>query len=284
MKSMNEQLEIDVILSGNMRSGTTSLNYYCSQHPEIYTPEEKETRFFEEDERYQKGINEYLRFFTSYDGDEKVASFVGRPYKEEVPRRIERDLGSVQFVFIVRNPVEWVHSMYYFGMSVGIFDVSRISFGEFIRSSEHKWSDIIMSHAKHLNYLRRYEERFGSESMICILLGDLAEHPHQTMSDVYDFIGVDSRFSPNVDVQNRTQNVRFPKMHRIVQTLWTPMKNVLPAGALSSIRSVVKNTLFSADAERPDMSKADRAYLNRYYDEHNRRLEQWLGRDLTHWT
>jgi hypothetical protein len=281
---MNEHLEIDVILSGNMRSGTTSLNYYCSQHPEIYTPEEKETRFFEEDERYQKGLNEYFKFFNGYDGEETVASFVGRPYKEEVPRRIKRDLGPVQFVFVLRNPVEWVQSMYYFGINVGIFDVSRISFSEFIRSSNHKWSDIIMSHGEHLNYLRRYEDRFGPDNIQCILLEDLAERPHETMSDVYDFVGVDSGFSPNVAVRNRTQNVRLPKVHRVVQTLWTPVKSALPAGALSSVRSLVKDTLFSENAERPEMSLADRKYLNEYYADHNRRLEAWLGRDLSHWS
>ena len=267
-----------------MRSGTTSLNYYCSQHPEIYTPEEKETSFFEEDERYCKGLEEYFKFFAGYNGEDKVASFVGRPYKEEVPHRIEYDLGSVQFVFILRNPVEWVHSMYYFGMSKGIFDVSRISFGEFIRSSDHKWADTIMNHAKHFNYLRRYEERFGSESMMCILLSDLREHPHETMSDVYDFVGVDNSFSPNMEAQNPTHNVRFPKTHQIIQVLWAPMKDALPAGALSSARSLVKNMFFSENAKRPDMSTADRAYLNRYYNEHNRRLEQWLERDLSHWT
>jgi hypothetical protein len=140
-----------------------------------------------------------------------------------------------------------------------------------------------MDHAKHVNYLQRYDERFGTENIMVILLSDLVEHPHETMSDVYDFIGVDSDFLPNMGVQNRTKNVRFPKMNRAVQTLWTPMKNALPAGALSSIRSLFKNALFSEDAERPEMSTADRKYLSRYYDDHNRRLQQWLGRDLSHW-
>lgn len=281
---MDKRPEVDIILSGNMRSGTTSMNYYLSQHPDIYTPEEKETSFFEEDERYQKGLDEYFKFFGGYSGEEKVASFVGRPYKEEVPCRLKRDLGSVQLVFILRNPVEWVHSMYYFGVNKGIYDVSRVTFGEFIRSSDHRWSDVIMSHAKHVDYLLRFEERFGTENMKCILLSDLKEHPHETVSKVYEFIGVDGSFSPDMEVRNKTQNIRFPTVHRIIQTMWTPVKTAIPPDALSSIRSSVKNYLFSEDAERPEMSSADREYLRDYYAEPNRRLEQWLGRELSHWT
>lgn len=281
---MNKRPEVDVILSGNMRSGTTSMNYYLSQHPDIYTPEEKETSFFEEDERYQKGLDEYFRFFEGYGGEEKVASFIGRPYKKEVPRRIERDLGLVKFVFILRNPVEWVHSMYYFGVNKGIYDVSRVTFGEFIRSSDHRWSDVIMSHAKHVDYLLRFEERFGTENMKCIFLSDLKERPHETISKVYEFIGVDGSFSPDMEVRNKTKNIRFPTVHRIIQTMWTPVKTAISPNALSSIRSSVKNYLFSEDAERPEMSSADREYLRDYYAEPNRRLEQWLGRELSHWT
>jgi len=260
------------------------MNYYLSQHPEIYTPEEKETRFFEEDERYQKGLDEYFRFFEGYNGEKKVASFVGRPYKEEVPRRLERDLGLVRFMFMLRDPAEWVHSMYYFGQNIGIFDVSRITFSEFIRSNDHKWLNIIMDHAKHLDYLLRYEERFGSENIQCILLSDLAERPHETISLVYDFVGVDSDFTPDMEVRNETQNPRFPKVNRALQTVWTPIKKRIPPDALSSARSLVKEFLFSEDAVRPEMSSADRKYLSRYYADHNRRLGQWLGRDLSHWT
>jgi hypothetical protein len=281
---MDKRPEVDVILSGNMRSGTTSMNYYLSQHPDIYTPEEKETSFFEEDERYQKGLDEYFRFFEGYGGEEKVASFIGRPYKKEVPRRIERDLGLVKFVFILRNPVEWVHSMYYFGLNTGIFDVSRVTFSEFIRSDDHRWARTIMSHAKHVDYLLRYEERFGAENIKCILLGDLSERPDETMDDVYSFIGVDSSFSPDMEVRNATKNVRFPKVHRILQRMWTPLKDTIPSDSLSSVRSFAKDIFFGEDTERPEMSAADRWYLNEYYADHNRRLAQWLDRDLSHWT
>jgi len=281
---MDRQIGVDIILSGNMRSGTTSMNCYLSQHPEIYTPEEKETRFFEEDKRYPKGLDEYFKLFEGYNGEKKVASFVGRPYKEEVPRRLKEDLGPVKFVFMLRDPVEWVHSMYYFGQNTGIFDVSRITFSEFIRSSDHGWSSVIMSHAKHLDYLLRYEERFGSENIQCILLSDLAERPHETISLVYDFVGVDSSFTPDMEVRNETQNPRFPRVNRVLQTVWAPIKNAIPPDSLSSIRSLVKEALFSEDAVRPEMTSTDREYLSRHYADHNRRLEQWLGRDLSHWT
>ncbi|MCS4119425.1 hypothetical protein GGP60_003123 [Salinibacter ruber] len=40
----------------------------------------------------------------------------------------------------------------------------------------------------------------------------------------------------------------------------------------------------SGDQKKLPMKPADRAYLRDFYAEPNRRLEEWLGRDLSHWT
>jgi hypothetical protein len=70
--------------------------------------------------------------------------------------------------------------------------------------------------------------------------------------------------------------------------LWRPLEDVLPNPVVEStrtLRSSVRELLFQSGSQgKPTMAPEDRAYLRDYYEEPNRRLEEWLGRDLSHWT
>jgi hypothetical protein len=274
----------DFLLGGSMRSGTTSLYDYVSQHPEVYAPSEKEPGFFEEDEHFRRGVEWYRKFFEGVDDEAVVCSFVGRVHKKEVPKRIENVLPETKIVLLLRNPIDWIYSIYHFGLQKGIWNLSSVSFGEFIRSEKHKYSKCLLERGKHIEYVERFEEEFGRSRMKCVVFEEFVEEIVGKMQEIYEFAGVSPEFSPDVEVKEATPNPRFPGLYRTAYRVWRPVKRALPNDSLLAARSAFKDLMFDEDVERREMKLEDRTYLRNYYAGPNHRLEQWLGKDLSHWT
>jgi hypothetical protein len=68
------------------------------------------------------------------------------------------------------------------------------------------------------------------------------------------------------------------------------MKSALPEGVvegLFGLRSAVRGFFFQSGEKqehKPSMETADREYLSHIYENPNAQLEDWLERDLSHWT
>lgn len=57
--------KLDFLVIGAQKSATTTLFKYLEEHPNIYMPPEKEAPFFNLDERFERGIEWYLKEFFS---------------------------------------------------------------------------------------------------------------------------------------------------------------------------------------------------------------------------
>lgn len=100
----------DFLIVGASRSGTTSLNNYLRQHPQIFTPPEKEVHFF--DFQYGKGMDWYQRKFKS-----EMVNGEASPYYlpcSYVPFRVAKHLPLVKIIVLCREPGARAHSHYWF--------------------------------------------------------------------------------------------------------------------------------------------------------------------------
>ena len=58
------------LVVGAQKAGTTSLHYYLKEHPDVYVPEQKETKFFVNDDCYSKGLSHYeQKFYGDWSGE-----------------------------------------------------------------------------------------------------------------------------------------------------------------------------------------------------------------------
>jgi hypothetical protein len=111
----------DMVIAGAMKSGTTSLFAYLSQHPDFLASTCKEIRYF--DRYFLRGQAWYRMHFPfaatcrrpRLAGSrrrvvgEATPSYLVHPH---VPRRMAELLPEVQVVVILRNPVERAYSHY----------------------------------------------------------------------------------------------------------------------------------------------------------------------------
>ena len=67
------------LIPGVSRAGTTTLYEYLSEHPDIFIPSQKELRFFDRDENYQRGLDYYEGQFRGH-RDQTAIGEVSPPY------------------------------------------------------------------------------------------------------------------------------------------------------------------------------------------------------------
>lgn len=121
--------------------------------------------------------------------------------------------------------------------------------------------------------------------MLVLLFNDLTADVGELVGRVYRFVDVDPSFRPDLAARNQTREPQFPVLHRWLTRLWGTMREyggVYMANRTRPFRQAVK-MLITQTADPNPLSPNDEAYLREIYREPNRRLEEWLGRDLSHW-
>ena len=131
----------DFVIIGGQRCGTTSLYNYLVQHPAVSPAFMKETHFF--DTHYHRGLNWYRAFFP-LEGEKVPAPVeqipdsrdkaMRRPLTGEsspyylfyphAPGRLLRDIPQARLIALLRNPVERAYSHYHHEVKMGIETLS----------------------------------------------------------------------------------------------------------------------------------------------------------------
>ena len=109
------------IIAGAMRCGTTALNSYLREHPDIAVSSSKEVHFF--DANWDKGIEWYRGQFPG--SDDAIAVGEATPNYMFRPRALDRlkaTLPDVKLVLMLRNPADRAYSHYWHDRTRGKID------------------------------------------------------------------------------------------------------------------------------------------------------------------
>ena len=192
------------IIIGAMKSGTTSLFYYLSEHPEISAAKEKELHFFSDDSRFERGLDWYQSMW-QLDANHKIAleaspTYTMQPYRPNVPERIAATEGlTFKFIYIARNPVGRFES--HVRHAVAQHQLT----GKAVTALRE--SDEPIAYTQYARQLQSYVETFGKENVHVLLLEDLKKHPQEELQKVCHFLGIDATYHfKNVDVVRNSKD------------------------------------------------------------------------------
>jgi hypothetical protein len=289
------------LIIGVQKAGTTSIYHYLKQHPQIYMGP-KETNFlFQDWEKYppQKKQTKPVRTFERYCelfenvGDELAIGDVSPNCLFNYQRSTEailRYVPNAQIIVILRNPAERAYSEY----------LMHVRDGDLLKSKSRNLSEQIkyranQSHTllKGLYYLplQYLLEKFNREQIQIYLYEDLRRDSVKFMQDMYEFIGVDSRFIPNV--ANKYQVAAVPKVEKINRILQkrnplrtffaSSLRLVLPLEKRQAIRSYLIKSNYKQKEKSPSLSPELRQELIDYYREDILKLQDLLQKDLSSW-
>lgn len=299
----------DFFIVGAAKSGTTSLAKYLSEHPQIYISYIKEPQFFAfygmeyhnnkpQPFFYIKNLKDYIFLFQK-SSENQILGEASTWYSinQTVDRTIEnmqkiygKHIDKLKFIFIIRNPIERIFSVYIMYVNMGL---ENLPFEEAIFLGKER---IKKGYRLELNYIenmlisysvQKYLNLFGQEQVKIYLYEDLKERPRWLLRDIFEFLGVDPNFiPPNLGIAYNVSGIPKSYFHQVFYNLtvrYNPLKPLIKKVLPEQIQGVVLKKLRKIFYTKPQMSPEIREKLKEIFKEDILKLQGLIGRDLSHW-
>lgn len=255
------------IIAGAMRSGTTALNSYLREHPEVAVAPRKEVHFF--DSFYERGVDWYREQFPGSESARVVGEATPNyMYSTTALDRIRDTLPDVKLIVMLRNPIDRAYSHYWHDRARG---KTTGDFGDNVRRELDGDQGLhYIGRGRYRTQIESILERFPPTSLHVEVFEDMVARPEDVYSSVCQFIGVDESFRPSrlgVPVNNFTE-FRSLALRRTSQRLPGRLKQVV--GRINTKRKT----------SYPPMAEKLRALLAQEFEQANQGLEEIVGRDL----
>ena len=246
---MNSSQHVDFVIAGTQKGGTTALDHYLRQHPDIGMASQKEVHYFDNEAHFSQSpdYSVYHGFFDWDDGarvhGESTPVYM---YWHPAPVRMQAYSASLKIILSLRNPVERAFSHWNMERGRGNDDMP---FMEAIEQESTRCREAVNGQHRVFSYtdrgfyskqIRRILDHFPLEQLLVIRHEALRMAPESTMATVTDFLGV------------------------------APLRHLEP------------EDVFPTTYER-QMTERERDYLRELYREEVNSLEALLGWDLTAW-
>lgn len=296
------------LVIGAAKCGTDALCSYLDQHYDVYMCPNKEPNFFVAEGRGRipydgPGDRETLERFdmwvTSLEGYQ--ALFAGATtekavgegttwylYDEDAPRRIHRHLPDAKLIAVLRNPVDRAYSA--FTMLLRDGRETSSDFARALAAEDRRvragWDPIW--HYRRMGFyhaqLSRYFEAFDAAQIRVVLYDDFNARPGEVLRELFGFLQVDDDFVPDTTERHNVSLVpRHQGSYRLVagrSRLRAVGRTLLPAG----VRERVRRRVMAGGFTRPaPIDPVVRRQVVDIFRADVLRLQELLGRDLSHW-
>lgn len=291
---------------GAPKAGTTSLNDYLAQYPDIFIPAAKEMHFFgadlEQKKRKEAALTReaYLTHFSTMT-DEVIAGEASVLYlKSETAAEEIRDFcPEARIIVMLRQPAELIYSLHAQLISQGDEDVEdfaaaldlepdrkagrRLPKGVKVPDDGLFYREV----ARLGSQLERYLAVFPSEQVHVIFFEDFSADPQGEVDKVRTFLGLPPAITP-IDTSVRNPASR-PRSRLLTRFLYHPpgwaiamAKRLAPRGALVALRDRMRR-FNDVKAQRAPMAPALRYVLTCEFEPEIAKLEALTGCDLSAW-
>ena len=288
------------IIAGAPKTATSSLFRWLVDHPEAAGSADKETYYFvdpgthmfQESRNFaHHGIAGYETLFVDCPASARIVveSTPGYMYSETALRELPRLPSQPKFIFVLREPVAQLQSLFVYFQQNWNWIGRDLSFADFIAAVEEGKSDFkgnelavhALRNAWYPEHLRKWRAAVGPERMLVLLFEDLVSDSRATMQRVARHLGIEPAFYDDYDfpAENVTYEARFGALQDF--NIW--IRSRLPKGRLyDALRRLYRaaNTR-PASRQTPD-EKVVRRLTEQFapmFDE----LERDYQLDLTAW-
>ena len=295
-------------LIGAPKCGTTALYHALQQHPDIFMGRVKEPNYFTFNGncppvmpgpggRYWSRTSvwrpeEYLRLYASTSAH-RIVGDASTFYllSPDAAQGIYSAAPTCKIAAVLRQPAERAYSSYLYMLEKGAEyaptfvealaeEPSRIRQGYFP----------CLFHRQNGFYsesLTRYYRLFAKNQMKIYLYEDWNHSPQKMLEDLFEFLGVDADIKPTLRRSNVTRIPRNRRLHYIARhPEWLEKK--IRIGKVTPVRRALSALLSRLDTHYnltmpPPLDPNIRASLTHEYRDDILRLQELIGRDLTHW-
>ena len=303
---MGHTKQPNFLIVGAAKSGTTSLWHYLKQHPDVFMPVNKEPMFFASS--YYEKLNRkdphyplimqylvtdlaaYRRLFEKSEGKKAVgeATATYLCHHDLVIPKVIQLLDDVKILMILRNPVDRAVSAYTFLLRDGEESQSldKCLNMEEERMKSH-WS---MTHAYrgvglYYSQVKAYMDNFSRVKVY--LYEDLVRDAQGLVKQMFEFLEVDSSFSPDVKTRHNISGVPTKAwIHRAISKPNLATRSITPLVKLITTepqRRKIVEGLRGHYLSKPEIPVETRGRLQEIFRDDILKLQDLIGRDLSTW-
>jgi hypothetical protein len=288
------------LVVGAAKSGTTTLHYFMEQHPEVCVPTRKETYVFNrrsmegtwppvdpmDEAAYLAQFSENTTERTRAWGEVTTSNLF---YHEEAVPEIKRIVGDPKIIILIRNPIDRAYSNWtYASASYGEPHTFEEAIRDEARRVEMKvqFMGLYVRVGFYFEAVKHFLSSFSNHKVY--ILEDLKQRGPEMVSEIFEFIGVDSSFAPDLET---TYNPSGIPRSRLLQKFVFRDDGVKGAPVQRAMRMVMGrdradrlfHTLRVKNLKRVPMNPETRRELAEVYRDDVLKLQDLLGRDLSHW-
>ena len=194
---------VNFVIGGTQKGGTSALDSFLRQHPEIGMPTtRKELHFFDREEENR----EYKKYHANFK-PKPQQRVIGEAspiymYWETAPYRIWKYNPKMKWILALRNPVKRAFSAWNMEIKRG---KDKLSFAEAIEKEAERCREALPLQHRVYSYIdrgfyahqvRRLFNIFGRDNILVLLTEELRNDHAKTLRRVFEFLGVDSSFVP----------------------------------------------------------------------------------------
>lgn len=284
---MNTTPKIDLMIVGAQKAGSTSLNNYLNEHPEIigHADLQKEFAYFRDDTIFNDGYKKaFHTAFTIHNltKRKKVIAKNAAIYNNETAiKRLYEHNPSGKVIFILREPVSRTYSSYAMEVFKGWMDrdFSEIKHVINIHHLQDDMYKFFIEPSLYLNHIDLIYKCFPKTQVKLFLFEDFKTNPDIVCKEIFEWLEVDADFLPSIQkTHNETKKAKSKTVSKLIYNLKqesNPIKKItkkiLPYSVFSKIgETIVKSNKSTKSAEK--ISDEMRLYLQNYFKSYNEEL------------
>jgi hypothetical protein len=269
------------LVIGAPKAGTGSLHDYLRQHPEIFIPIKKDPRWFCFHGQPNKlrfpvrSLEQYEALFAGVTGETAIGESTALYFWSKVaPQTIKDTIPDTRLIVSLREPVQRAFSIYHMnlrteGQNEGLSFLQALEVDPILQQTYH-------------TALAPYLERFERSQMKVILFEDLSKDTLRTVQSLFEFLGVDPGFAPDLKISNPGGVPKSKWFHRLMTNdhLRTWSRSYLPQSwvyAAKDLRSL------NLDKSKMQMTEAERAGAYDFFRDDILKTQDLIGMDLSRW-
>lgn len=254
-------------------------------------------------------LNEYEALFDEVEQEKAIgeASTIYL-YSETCPKTIKKYIPNAKLIIILRQPVEQAFSMFLHHLRSGFYQeylaenepsyLEKHFAKEFLASEQLDETWLYHWHYKEMSayyeQVKRYFDLFESTNVKVFLFDEFKQNTKQCLQEIFDFLGVDSHVTPsNLNQKYNAHKTLNQKpqnaaLHRFLMNP-SPLKKIIKPLLSQELRGKINYWFRKRNMVKTDtpfdvkLSKETRQKLTDFQREDILKLQDLIGRDLSHW-
>ena len=285
---------------GAPKCGTTAINDYLAQHPDIFMAT-KELHYFGKDLKTRINLSEeeyQLEFQGATNEKIKGEASVWYLYSKNAAREIKAYSPHAKILIMLRNPIEVIHSLHSqhlydgnedvldFETAIGL-DEDRKKGKRLPRSVDFLQLPPYLESVRYAEQVKRYFEVFGMNNVHIILYDDFVKETNHVVKKVLQFLGVNTEINLAYPVVNPNKEIKNFYLHRLIKSPATNIKNLvrvlLP---FKLLRHFLMKQILDRNIRikrRKAINEELNLRLKQYFEDDIKLLSKLIERDLSAW-